>query len=218
MYVCIAKVNALETLLDDSALTSGRGAAHDPSLVVEVTQDNEYSSSLRSKSVLNRDLNVVESDEGSTSCGRVAGLDLTGFDTFTTLNEHDSEAILSLASDGEADRGVKYQIKLERVPSSHSLVCERSIRDPLLGAVHYPMLSILSLDSIGLETKHVTSGLCLRDGQADELLAGKNFRHNLGLEIGVAEVENGGKTDDFTTKETITIATSTATYEFLSDD
>ena len=112
--------------------------------MVEVTQDNEYSSSLRSKSVLNRDLNVVESDEGSTSCGRVAGLDLTGFDTFTTLNEHDSEAILSLASDGEADRGVKYQIKLERVPSSHSLVCERSIRDPLLGAVHNEMLSIWS--------------------------------------------------------------------------
>ena len=97
------EVNALETLLDHSTLASSRGTAHSPSLVIEITQNNENPSSLGAECVLHRDLNIVERNEGGTSCRRVACLDLTGFNTFTALNENDSDAIFGLASDSEAN-------------------------------------------------------------------------------------------------------------------
>ena len=103
LTVCIAKFNTLETLLDHSTLASDRGTAHDPSLVIEITQNYENSPSLGAKCVFHRNLNVVERNECGTSCRRVTSLDLTSFNTFTALNENDSDAILGLASNSEAN-------------------------------------------------------------------------------------------------------------------
>lgn len=50
----------LQAFLDDQTLTSCRAAAHDPSLVVEVRQDDEDSSTFRPKGVLNRNFHIVK--------------------------------------------------------------------------------------------------------------------------------------------------------------
>jgi len=80
------------------------------------------------------------------------------------------------------------------------------------------MLAILSLLSIGLQAKHIASGVCLGNSQADEFFAGQNIGDDPRLEVGIAEVKNGRQTDDFSAEKTIAIPTITTTDEFLSDD
>lgn len=72
--------------------------------MIEVTQNYEDASAFRTQSVLNRHLDVVECDEGSTSCWRVAGLDWFSLYTLATFNKYHSEAIFGLATDGEAEK------------------------------------------------------------------------------------------------------------------
>lgn len=59
----------LETLLDNSALASGRGTAHYPSLVVKVTQDDENPSALGTKGVLDGNLHIIEGNESGAGGG-----------------------------------------------------------------------------------------------------------------------------------------------------
>ena len=93
-------VGPLQALLDDEALTPGRGADHDPTLVVEVAkipsqlllpqrkirgnsrEHDEDTLTLATESVLDGDLDVVKGDEGSTS-GR--GLDCQSQHTYHKL-------------------------------------------------------------------------------------------------------------------------------------
>jgi len=111
--------NVLEALLSDETLAAGRRADHDPSLVVEVGEHDEDSSTLLAESVLDGHLDIIKGDEGSSGGGRlepevrlnappsvlsthVGSLDRLGLDTLTTLNQDDSEAILGPAANGEA--------------------------------------------------------------------------------------------------------------------
>jgi hypothetical protein len=94
----------LHAFLNDSSLSSNGRAAHYPSFVIEVTQNYEDASAFGTQSVLNRHLDVVKCDKGSTSCRRVAGLDWFSLYTLATLDKHHSEAIFGLATDGEAER------------------------------------------------------------------------------------------------------------------
>ena len=59
--------DSLQTLLDGDTLTPRRAAAHYPTLVVEVAQNNEETSSLRAKSVLYGNLDVLELAQYSIS-------------------------------------------------------------------------------------------------------------------------------------------------------
>jgi hypothetical protein len=49
---------------------------------------------LTTESVLDRDLDIVESDEGGASSGRVAGLDGFRLNTLASLNKNYGETIL----------------------------------------------------------------------------------------------------------------------------
>lgn len=80
------------------------------------------------------------------------------------------------------------------------------------------MFTILGLLCIRLQTKHIASGLCFRYSQTNELFAGENLRDNLSLEAGVSEIQNGGKTDDFSAKETVTVTASITANKLLSND
>ena len=66
-----------------------------------VPEYNEDPSTLGTKGILNRYLGVVERDVRCSSSRRVARLDLRCLNTFTTFNENNCKAILSLASSGE---------------------------------------------------------------------------------------------------------------------
>jgi len=62
--------------------------------MASIPENNEDTSSFFSKSIPNWNLDVVKGDECSPCGSRVAGLYLTSFDTRTTLNKDDGEAIL----------------------------------------------------------------------------------------------------------------------------
>ena len=65
-------------------------------------EDNENSSTIRPESIFYGHFHVVKGDISSTGGWRVAGLDRLGLYTFTSGNQDDSEAILGLATGGEA--------------------------------------------------------------------------------------------------------------------
>ena len=70
--------------------------------MVEVTQHNEDSSTLFTKSVLNGNFDIIESDVSSSGCWRVGSLDGLGLDTLATFDQDDSETIFRFATDCEA--------------------------------------------------------------------------------------------------------------------
>ena len=59
--------NVLETFLDNCALTPRRRTTHHPSLMVKVAEDDKDSSPFWAQGVLNRYLDVLKCDVGSTS-------------------------------------------------------------------------------------------------------------------------------------------------------
>jgi hypothetical protein len=60
-------IYAQKTFFDDFPLSSCRSATHHPSFVVEVTQNDEDSSTFWTQSILNGYFDVVECDESGTS-------------------------------------------------------------------------------------------------------------------------------------------------------
>ena len=94
----------LHGFLNDSSLSSNGRAAHYPSFVIEVTQNYKDASTFGTKCVLDRHLDVIEYDKGSTGCRRVAGLDWFSLYTLATFNKYHSEDIFGLATDGEAEK------------------------------------------------------------------------------------------------------------------
>lgn len=84
------------------------------------------------------------------------------------------------------------------------------------------MLAIFGLRSGSAQSRDIATGECLRDGQAihrivsrrnntftndshepNELLAGKDVRHNLCLNFGRAEIEDWWKPDNGATQEAL---------------
>lgn len=59
------------------------------------------------------------------------------------------------------------------------------------------MLAILRFLSISLQAEHIASGLCLGNGQTDELFAGQNVGDDFGLELRAAEIKDWWQTNDF---------------------
>ena len=101
----------LHTLLDDEPLRTGRRAAEHPALVVEVAEHDEDAAPLLPEGVLDRYLDFVKGDVCGASCGRVGSLDLPRFDALAALYQDDSEPVLRLAADSEAD-GLQSDIRL----------------------------------------------------------------------------------------------------------
>ena len=87
--------------------------------MVKVAENDEDSSSLWAQGVLNRHLDVLKCDVGSTSSRRVAGFDRLGLNAFSTFDQDDSETVISLASNREtvsaAVRFPKYNTTLEKL-------------------------------------------------------------------------------------------------------
>lgn len=88
--------------------------------MVEVAQHNHQTLVLLAQHVRAWNLDVVKGDKGCAGGGRVRGLDGLGLDAFSALDEEDSEALGSLAGDGEVVREV-------------------TVGDPFLGAVDGPV-------------------------------------------------------------------------------
>jgi hypothetical protein len=113
--------------LTDTPLTPGRGTTHNPSLMVEVAeqgrninneslskhraipQDNKNASTFFTKSVLDRYPDVVKSNIGRPSSGRVACLYLLGLNPRSAFYENDSETILCLTADSEVVGKTKFE-------------------------------------------------------------------------------------------------------------
>jgi hypothetical protein len=83
--------------------------------MVEVGENDENSSTLFTKCVADRNLNIVKGNIGSSSSSGVAGLDLTSFNTLSSLDKNYSEATISLTANSE-------------------VVGKGTVRDPLLGS------------------------------------------------------------------------------------
>jgi hypothetical protein len=60
--------------------------------------------------------------------------------------------------------------------------------------------------------------VCLGNSQTDEFFAGQNVGDDPRLEVRMAEVKNGGETDDLSAEKTVAVSTRTAADKFLSDD
>jgi hypothetical protein len=102
--------DALHTFFHNRTLASNRRAAHYPSFVIEVTQDNKNSSTLQTKGILNWYFDVIESYKRGTSCGGIAGLNGLSLYAFATLDKDYSESILCLATNREAGYAALDQI------------------------------------------------------------------------------------------------------------
>ena len=90
----LALRDPFQTFLDDHALRASRCANHDPTLVVEVAQDDENSAALGAERVFDWYADVIERDVGRARGGRVGRLDDFGRDAFLTRDEDDCQAIL----------------------------------------------------------------------------------------------------------------------------
>lgn len=91
-------------------------------------------------------------------------------------------------------------------------------RDPLLGAVDGVVLPIFGLCGTGSHTRHVGPDERLGDGEGDILLPAETSIHNLLLQRRIGIVEDGRETDHGTGLESIAVATSLDTREFLVDN
>jgi hypothetical protein len=80
------------------------------------------------------------------------------------------------------------------------------------------MLAILCLRGVCLQTKHIASGVRLRNSQTDEFFSSQDIGDNFRLEAGISKIENGRKPNDFAAEKAISITTITAADKFLSDD
>lgn len=90
----LALRDPFQTFLDYHTLRSSGCANHDPTLVIEVAQDDEDPATLRTESVFDWHADVVESDIGCARSRRVGRLDELGRDAFLTGDEDDCQAIL----------------------------------------------------------------------------------------------------------------------------
>jgi hypothetical protein len=87
----------------------------------------------------------------------------------------------------------------------YSLIGIHAASDPFLGPINDPVLPVLSLLGVGLETKHVRSGVSLGNGEANEFLPGKDFGEHFLLQFLRTEVHDGRETDNQTAQDTCTI-------------
>lgn len=189
-------VAPLHALIDNDPGVADDTAAHNPALVVEVGQNDLETLVLLAEQVLDRNLDIVEGDESGTSGGRVGSLDLSSLDALSTGNEENGKTLLGANGGGEP-------------------VGEGSVGDPLLGTVDNVELSIGSLLGGGADSADVGTSEGLGDGQGNVFFTGEDLLDDLVLQLLVlAEVEDGGKTDNGTTSETIVASTLSGSSAF----
>ena len=95
-------VDPLHAALNQQPLCPRTGAAHDPTLVVEVAEHDEDPRAFFAEGVGYGDAHVVEGDESGAGGGGVGGLDgLRGY-AVLTFDEDDGEAVVGFAADCEA--------------------------------------------------------------------------------------------------------------------
>ena len=80
------------------------------------------------------------------------------------------------------------------------------------------MLAIFGLFGKGDQTLDITTSESLRDSQTNELLPRKNLRNDTVPKLFRSKVHNGGKADDGTCIEAITVTTLSVTATLLGDD
>jgi len=174
----------------------------------DLREDNKYTSTLGSKSIFNGHFYVIESDVGGASGWRITGLDRLGLNAFNSRNQNDSETIVGLATCGEtAGTASKSQWnEIKRVAAVlYLLVGIHAASNPLLGPVNNPVLPVLGLLGIGLETKHVRSGVSLRNGETNKFPPRKDFGEHLIFQFLRTEIHDRRKSNDQTTHNTCTI-------------
>lgn len=193
-------VGPLHTLIDHRASIPNHSATHDPTLMVEVAENNLQSLILLSQQVLDRDLNIIKGDESSTRGGGVGSLNLLGLDTLAARDEEDGQALLC------TDCG--------REP-----VGKRAVRDPLFSSIDDVELPTRRLLRGRADSRNITSCKSLRNSQRNILLARENLLHNPLLELLIlTKVEHGRQPNDRTATETIIAGPSMGNRHLLEKD
>ena len=99
-------------------------------------EHDKYAATVFSKSVSDRDPNIVEGDISSTRCTRIACLDGLRFKARSGFDKDDSEAVFCSAANseiiGEAGKVVINMLQIRDRDYIRAVL--RSIRDPFLGA------------------------------------------------------------------------------------
>ena len=91
---------------------------------VEVRQDDNQTTVLRTEHVLGGDLDVVKGDVGCTCRSRVGSLDLLGLDTFTSRYKESSQTTIGLPISPAPDLRIQiylgaYGLKVSSGRSTH---------------------------------------------------------------------------------------------------
>ena len=82
-------------------------------------EDDENSSTLRSKGVFNRHFDIIERDVSGASGRRVTGLNRLCLNTLNSRDQNDSETIIGLAARGEAVGGASNRMRRSFVAGTH---------------------------------------------------------------------------------------------------
>lgn len=173
--------------------------------MVEVTQNDEDSSTFWTQSILNGYFDVVECDESGTSSRRVAGLNGLRLNAFAALDEYDSEPARGLTSNSEAEilsdrsRGFK--------SANNSLIRECSVRDPFLCPVDNPMFPVLRFYGLGFQPCDVAASKRFGYSEANEFLARKDLRNDFIFHCLRTEVEDRREPNDSPSLKTVSVTT-----------
>lgn len=191
----------------DSTRGADGRAAHDPSLVVEVGQNDGDTSTFLSDEVLGWHLGLIVHDVRGTSSGAVRSLDLLRLDTATASWDTQNGKAFLLA------------VVAQNLDGRGEVVGKHTVCDPLLGSVDDVVRSIGRPASGRLDaTENVGSCESLSDRETDELLTGEDRLNDLLLELVGTEVHDGWQTNDHTSLETVTKTTCCHANELLGDD
>jgi len=158
----LALVSPSEALLRDGPAADDGGAGDNPPFVIEIGHDDLEPQVLFAQHIFHGDLRVFEDDVGGARDRGVARLDQLGDDSGSPFNyQHaDSENALVAGSDG-----------------GDEVVGEGPVGNPFFGPVHDPELAALAFGGRAGQSRHVTAGVLITDGQADLLLAAQTLGH-----------------------------------------
>lgn len=191
----------------NGACGADRRAAHDPSLVVKVGQDDGNTSTLGTDEVASWDAAIVVGDVGGAGGGAVRRLDLLCLDAS------------GCSRDADNDEALIFSVRVDELAGGGEVVCENPIGDPLLCAVDNVVGAVVCLLGRSAETtEDVGAGKGLCDSEADELLAGEDGLDNLPLEVVGAKVHDRGQANNHSSLQAITETPGAHADELLGDD
>jgi hypothetical protein len=174
-------------------------------LVVEVGHDDLEALVDLAENVLDRDLDVLECDVGRSGGPDTLAVHAAGGDTWTALDEQNSDAVHSRSSIARSDSGCE-------------VICPDSVGDPLLLTVDNVVLAILGQLGLALECGDIGTTIGLGHSKTDTLVTRENLVGDLGGK-GILTEDQDWRGGDTETSDDVPDETSTAgSAELVNDD